>query len=201
MLTWHLTFENAAELHQHVNAYQRSLDGLPGLNLVPAEWLHLTIQGVGYTDETTAESISAVVDAVRAEFAALSALDLTFGRPVILGEAIAIPPQPTEPLHQLLAAIRAGIGKAIGDDAVPSGPEQAAGFRPHLSIAYSHVDSDARPYAAALATVVRPPVTATVTEATLIRQDRQLDPHWLYRWTTEATASLVPAGASRSGCS
>ena len=97
---------------------------LPGLNLVPAECLHLTIQGVGYTDETTAESVAAVVDAVRAEVAALSAFDLTFGRPVILGEAIAIPPQPTEPLHQLLAAIRAGTGTAIGDAAVPIGPSR-----------------------------------------------------------------------------
>jgi hypothetical protein len=105
--------------------------------------------------------------------------------PVIFGEAIAVPPQPAEPLHQLLTAIRAGIGNAIGDDAVPIGPEQATGFRPHLSIAYSHVDADARPYADALATVDRPPATATITEAMLIRQDRQLDPHWLYRWTTE----------------
>jgi 2'-5' RNA ligase len=198
MLTWHLTFENAAGLHQHVNAYQRSLDGLPGLNLVPTEWLHLTVQGVGYSDETTADSISAVVDAVRAQLTALPAFDLAFGRPVILGEAIAIPPQPTEPLHDLLSAIRAGIGKAIGEDAVPTGPEQAAGFRPHLSIAYSHVDTDARPYAAALATVVRPPVTATITEATLIRQDRQLDPQWLYRWTTEAATALRSPRTARS---
>jgi 2'-5' RNA ligase len=195
MLTWHLTFENAAELHQHVSAYQRSLDGLPGLDLVPAEWLHLTIQGVGYTDETSAETIRAVVDGVQAELGAMSAFDLTFDRPVILGEAIAIRPQPTKPLHQLLAAIRAGIGKAIGDDAIPTGSEQSDGFLPHVSIANSRRDADARPYTAALASVIRPPVAATVTEVTLIRQDRQLDPHWLYRWTTEATASLTPPHA------
>jgi hypothetical protein len=123
----------------------------------------------------------------------MSAFDLTFDRPVILGEAIASPPQPTKPLHELLAAIHAGIGKAIGDDAVPTGPEQSDGFHPRVSIAYSHVDADARPYTAALATVIRPPLVATVTEATLIGQDRQLDPHWLYRWTTEATACLGPS--------
>jgi hypothetical protein len=41
-------------------------------------------------------------------------------------------------------------------------------------------------------------VTATITEATLIRQDRQLDPQWLYRWTTEAATALRSPRTARS---
>lgn len=189
-LTWHLTFENVPELGQHVSAYQRALDGLPGLNLVPPRWLHLTVQSVGYADETPASTVSAVVDDVRREVAALGAFDLVFDRPAILGEAIAIPAEPTEPLQRLHTAIRTGIGSVIGAATVPTAPEQAHGFRPHVSIAYSHTEVDSAPYVAALAEVDRPPVIVPITAVTLIRQERQLAPHWLYRWTTEATAAL-----------
>jgi len=37
---------------------------------------------------------------------------------------------------------------------------------------------------------VQAPVTVPVTAVTLIRQGRQLAPHWLYRWTAEAIAAL-----------
>lgn len=190
MLTWHVTFEDAPELHAHVAEYQRAVKHLPGLNLVPPEWLHLTVQGVGYADETPAENVTAVVRSVRAKLSEVRSFALTFARPIIFGEAIAIRPQPAEPLQQLLTVIRAGIADAVGPDAVPTGPEHARGFHPHLSIAYSNGDADAAPYRAALAMVDRQPVTATVSAVTLIRQNRELDPHWLYRWTTEATAAL-----------
>lgn len=37
---WRLTFEHAVELHRLVAQFQRTL---ADLNLVPAQWLHLTI--------------------------------------------------------------------------------------------------------------------------------------------------------------
>lgn len=190
MLTWHVTFENATDLRSMVAQYQRALDGLPGLSIVPVEWLHLTVQGVGYEDETPHEDVTAVVRAVRKELSALSPFDLTFGRPLIFGEAIAIRPEQTEPLQHLLTAIRSAIANALGTDAVPTGPEQAHGFRPHLTIAYSGIDADATPYREALGNVQQQPVTVTVATATLIRQERQLNPQWLYRWTVAGTAPL-----------
>lgn len=190
MLTWHITFDGAIELQRHVERYQEALCELPGLNPVPVEWLHLTIQGVGYTDETDSETVPAVVEAVRRKVSTVPAFDLTFGDPVIYGEAIAIRPEPAEPLQQLLIAIRSGLATVLGEDQVPTGPEQAHGFHPHVSLAYSHVNTDAEPYRRALAAVNDQAVTTRVSEVTLIRQERQLEPHWLYRWTTEATASL-----------
>jgi hypothetical protein len=57
---WHLTFgdqtvsRGRAELRRVAGDYQARLAGLPGLGLVPAEWLHLTVQPVGFADEVGA---------------------------------------------------------------------------------------------------------------------------------------------------
>jgi 2'-5' RNA ligase len=79
----------------------------------------------------------------------------------------------------------------LGDDGVSTAPEQARGFIPHVTIAYSGIEADAAPYAAALAGVEQPPTIAPITTIALIRQERLLAPQWLYRWTTEATAVLT----------
>jgi 2'-5' RNA ligase len=189
--TWHLTFEHANDLHQLAAAYQRQLEPLPNLNPVPLQWLHLTIQSVGYTDEISDDQLAAVIAAVRTQLARQPAFELTFHQPVIFGETIAIRPEPAEPLQRLLTAIRSGIARAIGADSVPTGPEQARGFHPHVSLAYSSADVDATPYTAALDAIDPPPATVPVTSVTLIRQERELAPHWLYRWTSVATAPLA----------
>ncbi len=193
-LTWHLTFENAPGLHRHVAAYQRALDGLPGLDPVPAQWLHLTVQKLGYADETPEDAVPTVVEAVRAELALLPAFDLTFDRPVIFGEAIAILGTPVEPVHRLRTAIRTGITNAAGPGAAPSGGSADA-FRPHVTIAYCSAEDaagiDAGPHSAALAALDTPPATVRVGAATLIRQERLVDPPRLYRWAAEASAALA----------
>jgi hypothetical protein len=49
--TWHLTFDDAPELHRLATACQHALRPLPGRNTVPSRWLHLTLQSVGFDDE------------------------------------------------------------------------------------------------------------------------------------------------------
>jgi 2'-5' RNA ligase len=196
-LTWHVIFPDSAPLARHVAAYQRALDVLPGVDPVPAEWLHLTVQAIGWADEVPAATVSAVVDAVRARVSTLAPFDLVFHRPTIYGEAAAIRSHPHAPVVRLREAVRAGLHDVLGDDGVPTAPEQARGFLPHVTVAYSRVDADVGPYAAALAGVVRPPTTVPVSEVTLIRQERLLAPHWQYRWTVEAVARLgAPPSAS-----
>ena len=195
-LTWHLIFPDSPALAEHAAAYQRALEGLPGLDPVPAEWLHLTVQAVGWTDEVPAPTVAAVVDAVRPRVAALAPFDLAFDRPTIYGEAAAIRALPEAPVARLRDAVRAGLRDVLGDDGVPTAPEQARGFLPHVTVAYSRIDAEVAPYAAALEGVVRPSTTVPITQVTLIRQERLLAPHWQYRWTTEAVAALS-AGRDR----
>lgn len=62
---WHLTFEHATELHDLARDLQARLQRLGGLNLVPLQWLHLTIQGVGYVDEVEQGQVDAMQRALR----------------------------------------------------------------------------------------------------------------------------------------
>jgi 2'-5' RNA ligase len=195
-LTWHLIFPECPALAEHAAAYQRALDGLPGVDPVPAEWLHLTVQAVGWADEVPSSTVAAVVDAVRARASKLATFELEFDKPTLYGEAAAISARPAAPVVRLRDAVRAGLRDVLGDGGVPTAPEQARGFLPHVTVAYSRIDADVAPYAAALEGVVRPPTTVPITQVTLIRQERLLAPHWQYRWTTEAVA-VLSAGRSR----
>jgi hypothetical protein len=49
--TWHVTFANHASGQQLVTAYAPMFVRLPMLDPVPMRWLHLTLQGIGFTDE------------------------------------------------------------------------------------------------------------------------------------------------------
>lgn len=191
--TWHLTFDDAPELHRLAAAYQRQLEPLPGLNLVPQQWLHMTVQGVGYTDEVDDDTLRAVVTSVQNRLAEVPPFEATFARPTIFTEAIVLPPEPTEPFQALQAAIRDGVAEALGPDNVHTGPEQSHGFRPHVSLSYSSAEHPAGPYRAALDAIQPKPATIRVARTTLIVQERVLAPDWVYRWTSEAHALLGTA--------
>lgn len=189
--TWHLTFEGAEELHRLVSDVQQRLAGLPGLDVIPRQWLHLTLQTVGYTDSTSDSTVRGVIDTVRARVAQVPAFDLVFQQPVIVGEAIILPSTPTEPVQELWHAVRSGIADAVGEDRVDTAPEQAHGFLPHVSVAYSRINSSARPYRTALDARPVEPANVHIGQISLIRQERVLEPEWVYRWEPEAVAPLA----------
>jgi len=180
--TWHLTFTGQQQLYDLVDAYQQALRPLPGLDLIPHQWLHLTMQGVGFTDEVTEADARRIADAASIRLAAIPVPDLAFHRPVIFPEALVLPPAPAEPVHAIRTAIRAGIADVWGHV-----PERAEGFRAHLSLAYSNAASPAAPIAAALDQVRPAPVTVTVQEASLIILNRD---QRMYQWQTYASAPL-----------
>jgi 2'-5' RNA ligase len=114
---WHLTFDNQPELHALVHAYQRKLATLPGLDPVPRKWLHLTMQGVGFTDEIREPQIEKLVQAARHRLAALPPAELTFQRALIRPEAIVLPASPAESVIAIRDTVRdafpdAGLGPA-----------------------------------------------------------------------------------------
>lgn len=176
--TWHLTFEGQSELHRLVGQYQAALRDVPGLDLIPLEWLHLTMQGVGFIDDITPVAIEAIADAVREHIAQLPRAELTFHRPAMRLEAITLPPAPTKPLFMIRDAIRLGIATIWGNDHIP---ETSNRFDPHLSIAYANTEVATAGIFTALTVVEPEPVTAAIAEVSLIvlhREDR------LYRWDT-----------------
>jgi 2'-5' RNA ligase len=192
--TFHIIFENeglvagVADLRRLAAKYQRRLAALPGLDLVPRRWLHLTMQNVGLTDDVSDTDCEAVVDRARAAYSELAPFDLTFDAVEVRREAIAFRPWPAEPVKRLREASRVAISVVLGE--VPEAPEHAHGFQPHVTLAYSNAAGPAEPLLAAVRDVDEAPATVWVRAACLIVLDRD---ERIYRWTTRAT---IPLGSS-----
>jgi 2'-5' RNA ligase len=188
--TWHLTFENSPTVQELAKAYQDAIQ-LEFLDPVPAHGLHLTMQGVGFTDEVPDAEIAAIVESARNELKALSPYDLTVGPAYADAEGVPLSVDPWTPVEQTRHAVREAIRHVRGPENVP---ESAEGFVPHITVFYSNSESDPTPLSAALAPLrAMPPVTARVDTASLIRLGR--DTHE-YSWTTEAEVPLGPAQQS-----
>jgi 2'-5' RNA ligase len=198
--TWHITFDedtvgqDRAALHRLVCDYQAHL-GMPGLDLVPLEWLHLTMQGVGFVDEVSDQDIARIAEAARSRCAHLPPVTVALGPARLRPEAVGLYVVPEEPVGQVRAAIRAAVAEVWGIDRVP---ELEGGFTPHVSLAYSNMDGPAEPLAAMLAKLPPASVMVTIRAAQLIVLGR--DDH-VYRWTTRATVPLAgaPAATERAG--
>ncbi|SDN58608.1 2'-5' RNA ligase family protein [Allokutzneria albata] len=183
--TWHLTFEGQAELHRLVSEYQAALRGFPCLDLIPQQWLHLTMQGVGFTDEVSDADVQRIAEAAQKRLANMEPVTLTFHRPVVFEEAIVLPPTPAEAVHQIRATIREAIADVWGPDHVP---ESNRTFRAHVSAAYVNADGPATAITDALSKLDTEPASAEVSAASLITLGR--DEH-VYTWRAFATAPLT----------
>ncbi|MFI6395716.1 2'-5' RNA ligase family protein [Nonomuraea sp. NPDC050540] len=186
--TWHLTFEGAPQLHQLVERYQTALATVGSHNPIPAQWLHLTLQVVGWADEVDNELLDRVTATVDARLGKLTPVELTFHRPAVMGEGVALAPTPVGPLHEIWDEIRSGIAEVAGK--APTAAEQVRGFRPHISLSYINTSGPARPYVEALSGVEAEPAKVNVDRVALIVQNRVLEPEWVYRWNTHTVVSL-----------
>jgi 2'-5' RNA ligase len=183
--TWHVTVADLPRLADHVAAYQGPLRQFPFLDPIPREWLHITVQGLGHANEISPAERDAVVAAVGGRLESFTAPRLVFGRPVLHGEAVVLPPADPGPLTAIRDAIRAGIEDAYG----PAEGDPTRPFRPHASLAYVNAPADVAPVRAALDTVQAEPVDVTLTHLSLIELHRD---NRMYMWTTVAT---VPVGS------
>jgi 2'-5' RNA ligase len=183
MYTWHFTFGGQPAVQDLAARYQARLAGLPGLDLIPARWLHLTTQGVGFTDEVSGPDIEAIISSARARLSALPPARVTLGPARVTPEAILLDVAPTENL----IAVRAGLRQAIGDvwtaGRIPDGGE----WTPHVSVAYSHSTGPAEPYAQALADEDdRAECVISAVELIILGRDSHL-----YEWTPRAGIPLL----------
>jgi hypothetical protein len=190
MYAWHLTFGDQtltgglAPLRRMVADYQAPLAELLGLDLVPAQWLHLSVQDVGFADEVSEDELGRVVAAVRRRCADLESLRLVVGPAALVYEGVWLRVSPVAAVLEVRSAVRAGLAEVWGAPRVP-GP--AGGFTPHVSPAYSHTDGPDEPYAAALARMDPWSTTVEVRAIQLIELGRNA---YLYCWETVATVPL-----------
>lgn len=155
--TWHVTFDNQPAAHQLAADYAPTIEGVPTLDPIPPRWLHLTMQGIGFTDTVDRADVAAIAHAAQQRCAALAPFTVTLGPARLDPEALKLPVQPAEPIIALRGTVRAAIADVWGPDRVP---EDADSFRPHVSLAYSNAAGPAEPIAERLA--AQPPQRACV---------------------------------------
>ena len=182
--TWHLTFDDAtaAPLHDLVAQLQDGLAGVEGLDLIPRRWLHLTMQGLGFTDEVSDEDVDVITRAATKRLATVSAFDLTLGPIEADDEATGLLVRP----WSAVSAVRDGIRQAVADvwNEVPERPE----FHPHVSIAYSNADVPTGPIREHVAPLRDlDPVTIPIAAAQLIRLNRD---NQMYEWEVVSDVPL-----------
>ncbi len=180
--TWHLTFDGQTALFDLARRIQAILD-LPGLDAVPMEGLHLTMQGVGFTDEVSSEDLAAIVAAARDRCAALAPFRLTLGPVDPDPEALALLVCPWAPVERVRLAIRDAIGSVWSEV-----PEPLDGFRPHVTVAYSGASvpvDEIRERIRALRDVA--PISVDIGEVQLIALNRD---ERVYRWDVVESVPL-----------
>src|SRR5205807_348721 len=84
---------------------------LAGVELHPAEFLHITVQSLGFVDRL--DSISCVLGPVEKQIGQVDAFDLTLGGLNALHSCAFLEVRPTTNLLVLRSAARRGVGDAI----------------------------------------------------------------------------------------
>ena len=124
------------------------------------------------------------MDAARRHCAELEPFTVTIGPARVDPEGMHMPVGPVEPLAALRHTIRAAISEVWRTDTVP---EEADGYRPHVSLGYSNSAGPAEPIADALTRHGEHTTEVTVSTVSLIDLNRD---HKAYEWTGVATVPL-----------
>ncbi|MFC7591647.1 2'-5' RNA ligase family protein [Nonomuraea antimicrobica] len=183
--TWHILVEDQPAIHEFAQQLQPELEATGALGPIPLEWLHMTMQGIGFTNEVSDDTLNAIAAAVTERVASIGPVTVTLGPPVVDPEGVNLPVRPTEVVDTIRRAVRAGIADIWGADRVP---ESEDGFVPHVSLAYSHTSgASLTPIREILA---RHAITipAVLTRASLIDINRD---NGMYRWTLVRRASFA----------
>lgn len=194
---FHLAVGDSPGLAGLVAQYQDAIDEIPDLDLIPRQWLHITMQGLGFVSDLSEEELEAVFFAAREKLSDLSPFTLTFDRPVIRPEAIVMAPDPVEPLYGLRTSIRQAIEDALGPEALDLGPVE---YQPHVSFAYVSADQSPAEILRRIDAVSNEPTELHVSSVPLIEMHRD---NRMYEWRNLGTlrlgASLAPAALRDMG--
>ncbi len=91
---WHMLFHDQPAVQQLAAAAQERLAGLPGLDIVPIRWLHLTTYIVGFVDEIPESKVKTIVAEAGRLLAQVPPIPITLGRIFYHPEAITLPVEP-----------------------------------------------------------------------------------------------------------
>ncbi len=183
---WHLLFHDQPAVHDLAALAQRKLQGLPGLDLVPMRWLHLTTLSVGFTDEVPRPAVNTMLNTASHLLADIDPIQVTLGRVLYFSEAVTLAVEPADalqPVHSAVSSAAREAGLPAAKDTRP--------WLPHITVAYSNGTGPAAPIVQTLGLHL-PPTATTIRTANLVRQ-RQVGHSW--QWQPVAELGL---GAPRN---
>jgi 2'-5' RNA ligase len=181
---FHLAVGESADLARLVAVYQEALRDMVGFDPIPREWLHITMQGLAFVDDISAEDLASVVKTARTALAQLEPFTLVFNRPLIRPEALVLVPEDVKPLNDLRNTVRSAIENALGQGTLDLG---STDFQPHVSFAYVNADQAAAEALTALEGVESTPTRFRVDEVPLIEMHRD---NRMYEWRSLQTIQL-----------
>jgi 2'-5' RNA ligase len=186
----HLTLDDQPQLRELVARYQQAVANVPGLDLIPPEWLHITMQGIGFTDEINSAQLRRVTEALTQELSKIDPPTVSFRYLTVHPEAIFLKAHPADALYPLRARLYRAVVDAIGINNSAGDMPVLKEFIPHISIAYVNADGQARPIAEALQAVTTTTVHATFCKASLLEFHRD---HRMYEWTSATPIAIGSA--------
>ncbi|GAA1600442.1 hypothetical protein GCM10009789_63380 [Kribbella sancticallisti] len=173
---FHLAVGSCEDLAGLVAQYQDAVQGIAGFDPIPREWLHITMQGLAFVDDISAEDLASVVKTTRAALREVEPFTLIFSRPLIRPEALVLVPEDVQPLNDLRDIVRSAVGKALGQGVIDLGTTD---FQPHVSFAYVNADQPAAEALTALEGVESTATSFHVDEVPLIEMHRD---NRMYEW-------------------
>jgi hypothetical protein len=184
--TWHIIFDDQQAIGQLISHYQSALAEVPVLDLIPVDWLHLTVQGVGFSDQVSAGDLAAVRNATAVRLASIAPVTVTIGRARTSVEGVHMSVYPPDSITAIRDGIRYAIGEVWGADHVP---ESNLGFTPHISLAYANTSGAPLAPIRAILDQRHPKAMtiATIRKVSLLDINRD---HRMYQWSLIGSAFL-----------
>jgi 2'-5' RNA ligase len=186
LLVWHVLFDDQPHLRAFVGEYLARLAGLGALDLVPAEWLHMTVHIAAVEDDLTAAAIETMATAVAQRVRKLQPIETTLGKPILHTEGIVVVADPAHEVTALHSEVAAGVAETLGGGHASN----EADFIPHVSLAYANTSAPSGPAIRALRPALRP-CTFRIAEVRLVAQQRC---GHQYRWEPITAAPLDTPG-------
>jgi 2'-5' RNA ligase len=182
--TWHITFSSSNPIRQIVSLYAPLISRINTLDPVGIDGIHLTLQGIGFTDEVSGADIERIVASTVPRCAQLKPIKASVDEPRIDEEALHMNVHPLEQIARVKLALRDGIGDVQGHENVP---ESMDGFRPHITLAYSNGVAPIERINATIKECSLPVADVLISSVSLIDLNRD---RGRYEWAEVATVML-----------
>ena len=145
--TMHLTMEDSPEVLALAERLRPTIDAAPSLEPVPPEWLHLTMNGIGFTDEVSPARLEDVAGPIFEAWEAGGAHPLEFTGSFLAPAGFML----TSPIPPWLAEAnriqRRSVERVLG-------PRGWGDFEPHVTLAYANDRADLQEVATGLRTAI-----------------------------------------------